>query len=648
MSSFRTIRMLMKSPLWLGLLLAIGLGLIWQTNSAQAQDKTLVWDRYDVNLTVEPNSDILVEEIQEIDFSSGTFRFGFASIPLDRVEDITDISVSEINPNGTEQSYTPNSTGQYGFTTGVNEGNLEVTWYFPPTSNSRHTYVLRYRVKGGLRMYDEGDQVWWKAIAPDHNFPIRNATVTVTPPETFRKSELTVDSYGAPVEGASYTDRGSVVFVAREIPPGEELEVRVQFPHGVVEGQPPDWQAADDLRRQFGPAVGVLAGALGLVLLVGGPVAIYLLWYTRGRDTEAVLAPEYLSEPPADLPAAIVGTLVDEHADMKDIIASILDLADRGAIRMEEQAKSSSWGVGTSHEFIFYLEDESKAIYPHEEQLLLRIFGKKGKMRNERKLRDLREKFYTAIPDLKRMLYAEVVDKGFFPSSPDSTRQRWTWLGIIGLVFSAGASFCALLLLGDFSPAVACPGIALVASMIALIFVGRHMPRKTPLGTEEAAKWLAFKRYLENIEEYSDLDTVKDKFEQYLPYATAFGLERRFIRKFSTVDTPAPSWWGPIMPYGPYPGYGSSPSGAGPVAGGPPGSLAGEASGTPSLSGMSNTLGTSLASMSTGLGTLLNSASSTLTSKPASSSSGGGFSGGGFSGGGSFGGGGGGGSRGFG
>ena len=53
----------MKSPLWVGLLLAIGLGLVWQTNSAQAQDKTLVWDRYDVNLTVEPNSDILVEEI---------------------------------------------------------------------------------------------------------------------------------------------------------------------------------------------------------------------------------------------------------------------------------------------------------------------------------------------------------------------------------------------------------------------------------------------------------------------------------------------------------------------------------------------------------------------------------------------------------
>jgi hypothetical protein len=638
----------MKNQLWLGLLLALVLGLTRPAVSTVAQDKTLVWDRYDVNLTVEPNSDILVEEIQQIDFTSGTFRFGFATIPLDRVENIADISVSEINPDGTERPYTPNSTAPYGFTTAVNEGNLEITWYFPPTSHSDHTFVLRYRVDGGLRIYDEGDQIWWKAIAPDHNFPIRSATVTVTPPATFRKSELTVDSYGAPVEGASYTDRGSVVFVARDIPPGEELEVRVQFPHGVVDGQPPDWQATDDLRRQLGPVVGVLAGALGLILLVGGPIAVYLLWYTRGRDAETAAAPEYISEPPSDLPAAIAGTLVDEHADMKDIIASILDLAERGAIRMEERQKDSKWGFGASQDFIFYLEDESKAIYPHEERLLTRIFGKKGKMRSERKLRDLREKFYTALPDLQRLLYNEVVEQGYFPSSPESTRKRWTWLGILGLFAAGGASFCSLVLLGDFSPAAACPGIALVASMVALIIVGRHMPRKTPLGTEEAAKWLAFKRYLENIEVFSDLEAAKDKFEQYLPYATAFGLERRFIHKFSAVDTPAPSWWGPVIPYGPYPGYGSGGSSAGGSTGGAPGPLAGEGTGMPSLSGMSGSIGTSLASMSTGLGTLLSSASSTFTSRPASSSTGGGFGGGGFSGGGSFGGGGGGGSRGFG
>ncbi len=642
----------MKRQLWLGLLLALIVGFSGQSTTALAQDKMLVWERYDVNLEVQPNSDILVEEIQEITFTSGTFRFGFAAIPLDRVEDIIDISVSEII-NGAKRPYTPNSTQPYGFTTAVNEGDLEITWYFPPTSNTTHTFILRYRVKGGLRIYEGGDQIWWKAIPPDHNFPIHRATIIVTPPAIFHKNELVVDAYGAPVEDASYTDRGQVVFTARDIPPGQELEVRVQFPHGVVQGNPPDWQAADDVRREWGPLLGVLAGALGLFLLFGGPIAVYILWYTRGRDIATPQVPEYITEPPSDLPAGIVGTLIDEHADMKDLIASMLDLAKRGALRMEEQKKDSKWGFGVSREFIFHLADEDKAIYPHEKRLLKRIFATNGVMQPERSLLDLRQKFYTAIPDLKRMLYTEVVDQGYFPSNPESTRQKWVWLGGLGLIVSGGASFCMLILLGDFSPAVICPTLALAASMLMLTFVGRHMPRKTPEGAEEAAKWLAFKHYLENIEKHSDLEAVKDKFEQYLPYAMAFGLEQRLIHKFSKIDTPAPTWWGPMRPYhyGPYYGGAGRHTSAGSESmGGPPGPLAGDQGGMTSLSDMSDSMGTSLAGMSDGLGSLLNSAGSTFTSQPPrSSSSGSGWGGGGFSGGGSFGGGGGGGgSRGFG
>jgi uncharacterized membrane protein YgcG len=612
-----------------------------------AQDKTLFWHRYDVTLNVQTNSDILIEEIQEIEFTGGAFRFGFAAIPLDRAEDITDISVSELI-DGAEQPYTPDSTGDYGFIAAVNEGNLEITWYFPPTRNSRHTYILRYRVIGGLRIYEGGDQVWWKAIPGDHNFPIRSATATVRLPQTFPKNELVVESYGAPVTNISYTDRGAVVFKAQDIPPGQELEVRVQFPHGVVQGNPPAWQAADDRRQRWGPVVGLFSGVLGLALLIGGPVGIYLLWHSRGRDVETPVVAEYISEPPNDLPAAIVGALVDEHAETKDIIAGILDLAQRGAIRMEEQQKDARGGFGVSREFIFYLEDASRAKYPHEQRLLARIFGKD----QERRLRDLHQKFYTTIPELQSQLYHEVVEKGFFPRSPESTRQTWTFISIFGLIVSGLASFCLLTLFGDYSMAVACPGLALVTTMIALWAVSRHMPRKTPQGVEEAAKWLAFKNYLQNIEQYADLETVKDKFEQYLPYAMAFGLEKRLIHKFSAVNTPAPHWWGPGLPYPPYYGGYGGPVGrasSGGPAGGPPGPLAGESGGAPSLSSMSETIGTSLANMSDSLGTLLNSASSTLTSTPPQTSAQGGFGGGGFSGGGSFGGGGGGGgSRGFG
>ncbi|RLC58002.1 MAG: hypothetical protein DRI80_14330, partial [Chloroflexota bacterium] len=61
------------------------------TGMAYAQSKTFHWERFDVNITVLPNGDFVVEEIQEIAFTSGEFYFGYRSIPMDRLENITDV-----------------------------------------------------------------------------------------------------------------------------------------------------------------------------------------------------------------------------------------------------------------------------------------------------------------------------------------------------------------------------------------------------------------------------------------------------------------------------------------------------------------------------------------------------------------------------
>ena len=142
----------MRKYLWISLLpVAILAALLGSSFVVLAQGKTLYWQRYDVDINVQQNGDMLVEEVQEIAFTNGTFTFGYAAIPLDRVEQITDIGVSEI-VSGQERPYTPNSTADYGFTTAVVDNELQITWYFPPTSNRSHTYVMSYRVIGGLRI----------------------------------------------------------------------------------------------------------------------------------------------------------------------------------------------------------------------------------------------------------------------------------------------------------------------------------------------------------------------------------------------------------------------------------------------------------------------------------------------------------------
>jgi hypothetical protein len=181
------------------------------------------------------------------------------------------------------------------------------------------------------------------------------------------------------------------------------------------------------------------------------------------------------------------------------------------------------------------------------------------------------------------------------------------------------------------------------------LVTGRHMPRKTPKGAEEAARWLAFKRYLQDVEKYTNLEEATAIFDRYLAYAIAFGMERSWLQKFARVsEAPVPPWYQPLprRPGGKRPISGG-PVVTAPVAGMPAAGGATAGSSTGGLEGMSGGVTGGLESMSTGLTRMLTSSTNILQSTRPAPSSGGSSSGSrGFSGGGSFSSGGGG-SRGF-
>ena len=52
---------------------------------AVAQTKTLQWTRLDSDITVMPNGNLQIVETNVIDFTSGTFTFGYRDIDTSRV-----------------------------------------------------------------------------------------------------------------------------------------------------------------------------------------------------------------------------------------------------------------------------------------------------------------------------------------------------------------------------------------------------------------------------------------------------------------------------------------------------------------------------------------------------------------------------------
>ena len=150
------------------------------------------------------------------------------------------------------------------------------------------------------------------------------------------------------------------------------------------------------------------------------------------------LIADYLPEPPSDLPAGMVGTLIDESAEMQDILATVLDLARRGALTIKETQESGFLGIGTISDFVYRRKSGfSEPLRPYEDTLLDNMF-KSGK---EVKLSDLKNKFYTAVPTIRKQLYQAVVTRATWRATPKrSARPMAVWAAPRWLRRSSAAS----------------------------------------------------------------------------------------------------------------------------------------------------------------------------------------------------------------
>jgi hypothetical protein len=181
-------------------------------------------------------------------FTAGTFRFGVRSIPTANTSSIDQVQVSELGG----QAYSRSSSGDpYTFDVNQAGGDLNIRYNFPPTNDASRTIVIEYTVCGGLLYYPAGDQLVWKAVPSNDSFPIQNASVTVHLPDG-----ATIANYDAtgPSGTATLIDNNQGVrFVADEpIRPGSsDFAVRVQWPHGIVAGQPAAWQTTMDRQDQW-------------------------------------------------------------------------------------------------------------------------------------------------------------------------------------------------------------------------------------------------------------------------------------------------------------------------------------------------------------------------------------------------------------
>lgn len=427
-------------------------------------------------------------------------------------------------------------------------------------------YTIRYTIEGLLNAAaGDGtyDELFWNVIGDAWEVPISNASVTVRGPGEIADVACFAGGRGSKDPCTSHSFAGATAtFTEDVLPEGRMFTVLVGWPAGTFPGVLPILERRPAPANPFAP--NTAAGAVaGVVLLLGVGIAVTRV-RTRGRD-EAYLgltpgvvpaAGQLVSvgprdeslpiavqfTPPADVHPGVIGTLVDEVADPHDVTATLVDLAVRGYLRIEEVPRRNPDKPAKNWTLI-RLKDTDVSLAPYEKSLFEGIFAGRDLVR----LTSLRTKFASTMAQVQRDLYTEVTGRGWFRADPRTVRTRWNATGgfliaasVFGVIFA--------LALGEPRGIALVPLATLVLGVVLLI-CAKRAPARTADGTAVLVQALGFKKYLETAEaEQLRWEEGEDIFSRYLPFAIAFGIAERWAKVFEDLAAqgrvvPEPSWY---------------------------------------------------------------------------------------------------------
>src|SRR5438093_4770500 len=347
--------------------------------------------------------------------------------------------------------------------------NVKYKVWIPGAVNATRTLVLRYHATNGLRFFDEHDELYWNITGDEWEVPLGAASAEIElPPNTTGIRAIAFNGvYGATTRDATVTIDGSVVHIAMPHPLGyhEGLTAVVGWDKGVVTAPTVTDRAIETASSNW-------------PLLIPIPVFLFALWRWRrsGRDPrQRPIAVQY--EPPKGVSPAEAGTLLDNSADMRDITATLVDLAVRGYMRIEEHQNPKLFGLfGGGTSYSLQRLKSADGLTPHEVAVFDGVFSEHG---DHVELDELKDEFYKELDPIRNAVFDRLKGSGFYKNRPDKVKQLWTGAAMgLAVAIGVGGAFVSKAFLLTPVPFV----LAAIITLIRRLLFAQIMPARTETG----------------------------------------------------------------------------------------------------------------------------------------------------------------------
>ncbi|MEA3273092.1 MAG: DUF2207 domain-containing protein, partial [Patescibacteria group bacterium] len=507
----------------------------------------------DFAVTATINQDSSVDITEEITYNFGNYkRHGiYRTIPIkyeigrtdgEISEDIKETKVlgSKYNLRIKDVSVTDETGSSYNFSKSKDGRYLEIkVGDSDAYVQGIKTYIIKYKVFRAVGFFSDHDELYWNVTGGEWEEPILKSSFQIILPEEVKKDNLKQACYtGASGSTQSMclgeiTDKNKIIFNLEEgysLNSQEGLTAVLSWPKGIIKPISKSQKYLWILEDNLGALYAFIAPVLAFIFL-------FSLWFRRGRDPEGKGTIIARYNPPKNMTAQELGTVVDEKVDNVDLSSLIISLAVKGYLKIKELEGKKILGISMKKDYqLEKLKSNYGELKTFEKTFMEKVFGSN----DEKKLSELKNKFYRHIPKLKKELYGATVAEGYFSKNPQVVRATYFAIGVavifagtpvVGIFFQSGLATFANVVVG-----------------IMIILFGLIMPRKTAKGVKAKEDILGLKEYLSVAEadriKFHNAPEKKPKtFEKLLPYAMVLSVENEWAKQFEDIYKTPPDWY---------------------------------------------------------------------------------------------------------